>query len=106
MRVFDDIVDALSDGKYHTFEDIQLTLKYAQPKATHNLDETQIELVLSILSTAGFIRRLHKPYSSRTWKARLEPQMLDFLKRIKDREDWKDKEMQEAKIGIAKESET
>jgi len=79
MRVFDDVLDTLSDGEYHKFGQIRFA-------TARNLNGTQLELVLVTLSTAGFIKRLRIPRSIRTWKAKLEPQTLDFLKRIKELE--------------------
>ena len=78
--VFDEVLDVLSDGKFHAFEDIQF-------KAARNLNETQVEAVLSFLERYGFVKRQRRTWSVRTREAKLQPEMLNFLKRIKELED-------------------
>lgn len=77
LSVFDEILDVLSDGGYHTIEDID--------SKTH-LNMNQIEFALSFLEQYGFIRRLHPRWSTRTRKAILTNEMLNFLKRLKELE--------------------
>jgi len=79
LSVFDEVLETLYDGEYHTFEDIQL-------KAARNLNETQVEAVVSFLEHYGFVKRQRKPWSTRTNKAKLTPEMLNFLRRIKELE--------------------
>jgi len=93
MRVFDDILDTLSDGKYHNFDELTMF------SSSHN--EDQIELIMKFLESYGFIRRQRKVWSTRTNKVRLEPSMLNFLRRLKELED---QEKKECKIGIEQEA--
>lgn len=79
MRVFDDIIEACQDGKYHDIEEIQ-------SRVAGNLNENQLEATLGALDRAGFIKRQRRTWSTRTRQVKLTPEMLNFLKRIKELE--------------------
>jgi len=90
--IFDDILEVLSDGEYHAFEEIKF-------KVTRNLNETQVKAVLAFLDSYCFVKR-------RRQKAKLDLSFLKFLKRIRELEDVEDEEEREARSGVAYEAET
>jgi len=75
---FDFILDLLNDGKYHTFEDI-----FSRQTM---LNETQLEGVLIFLSKFGFVKRLRHSWTTRTWKVVLQPEVVNFLRELKELE--------------------
>jgi hypothetical protein len=74
VSVFDDILEILKDGHYHKFEDILAKTK--------NLNENQLEFILSFLQEYNFIKRQRKTWSTRTRQAKLNPVLENFLKRL------------------------
>lgn len=76
MQIFDDILEILSDGHYHAFEELQTRLT--------GRNENQIELALSFLETYSFVKRLRKRWSTRTRRVQLTEPMLRFVKRFKE----------------------
>jgi DNA-binding IclR family transcriptional regulator len=78
MSCFDFVLDTLADSKYHTFEDIF--------SRQTKLNENQLEYVLAFLDRYGFIRRLRKTWSMRTRMVKLQPEMTNFLNRLKELE--------------------
>jgi len=101
--VFDEILDVLSDGEYHTFEEITF-------KAARNLNKTQVEEVLQFLDSYGFIEQKRSRSSAfgplETKGAKLSRSMTQWLKQIKELESTEDEEEREARNGIAQEMET
>jgi hypothetical protein len=80
MRVFDDIIDTLSDGQYHSFEDIKLA-------ASRNLNETQVEVALGFLQEYGLVKCLRQPGTmTRLRKVQLTTTVLILLRRLKELE--------------------
>ena len=83
MRVFDDILDALSDGKEHPIEDIRF-------RAARDLNESQVDLVLTALAEADFITIFRSRGTAfgplEIKNAKLVPRTLIFLKKIKELE--------------------
>ena len=81
MRVFDDILDTLSDGKEHTIEDIRF-------RAARDLNESQVDFVLTALSDANFVRLKRSRGSAfgplEIKSAIISTRMLIFLKQIKE----------------------
>ena len=75
LPIFDEILEVLSDGQYHRFEDLKARVK---------LNETQVEVVLSFLASFGFVKLQRRRWSTRTAGARLMPEMANFLKRLKE----------------------
>ena len=79
MRVFDDILDALSDGKEHSIEEIRDKVK---------LSQSIVDLVLTALSDACFIT-VHRSRSTtfgplEIQSAKLTEETRIFLKTIQD----------------------
>jgi hypothetical protein len=74
--VFDDILNTLKDGKYHTFEELQFAVGA-------KLDDEQIEVVLAFLEKYDFVSRMRKPWSTLTRKVALKPVLFEFLKKLK-----------------------
>lgn len=75
---FDIVLDLLSDGKYHSFDDIM--------NRQTMLNENQLEAILAFFEDHEFVRRLRKGWSTRTRKVMLTPAMLMFLERLKELE--------------------
>jgi len=76
--VFDEVFSVLSDGKYHSFEEIS-------PKIRH-LNQNQLEAVLSFLNRYSLITRKRRVWSTRTQGAKLTPEIFNFLNRVKELE--------------------
>jgi len=72
----DDVLDVLREGKWHTIEDIETKCR--------DLNENQVELILSFLEQAGFVERRRKRWSLKSRMARLTPRMLGFLQRLEE----------------------
>ena len=75
---FDFLLDILQDGKYHTFEDI-----FARQT---QLNENQLEALLAFLDQYSLAKRLRKTWSMRTRMIKLQPEMVNFLRRLKELE--------------------
>jgi len=80
VRVFDDILDTLSDGEFHEFEEIK--------KAAPDKNETQVDAVLEFFEDYGLLTR-HRSRGTAfgpivTKGAQLSKSMLKFLKKIKE----------------------
>jgi len=73
--VFDDILNTLKDGKYHTFNELQIAVRA-------KLDDEQIEVVLAFLEKYDFVSRMRKPWSTLTRKVALKPALFEFLKKL------------------------
>jgi len=82
MQILDRILEVLSDGHYRPFIEIMTGVL---EKTTVN--ENQLELALSFLEEAGFVKRVRTKWSTRTLKAALTPKAVKFLERIKWLED-------------------
>jgi len=93
MRVFDDVLEALSDGEYHVFEEIKF-------KAARNFNEAQVESALKFLEQYDLIARKRNRWG--THGAKLTQETFNFLKGLKELEDIEKAEY-ETRIGIAKE---
>jgi hypothetical protein len=78
MSYFDIVLDTLADGKYHTFEDIV--------SRQTKFNENQIEAILAFLERFSLVKRLRRTWSMRTRKVMLLPEMLNFLRQLKELE--------------------
>jgi hypothetical protein len=76
MQVFDDVLDILKDGHFHTFEEISSKLK--------TLNENQLELIFGFLQEYSFIRRQRRTWSLKTRGVKLAPVLENFLKRFRE----------------------
>jgi DNA-binding IclR family transcriptional regulator len=96
MRVFDNILDTLADGEFHSFSDIKLHT---------DLNENQVEAVLGFLQEYGLVKCLRELGTlTRLRKVKLTTTMLMFLQRLKQRGDFD--ELSEAKAAFRRELET
>lgn len=78
VSVFDDVLEVLKDGKYHSFEELWEKVK--------TLNENQLELILGFLLEYDLIKRQRKTWSLRTRQAKLNPILENFLKRLAELE--------------------
>jgi hypothetical protein len=78
MSYLDIVIDSLADGKYHTFEDIV--------SRQTKFNENQIEAILAFLERFSLVKRLRRTWSMRTRKVMLLPEMLNFLRQLKELE--------------------
>jgi uncharacterized protein YfbU (UPF0304 family) len=74
MQVFDEILDIIKDGDWHNFEELSA-------KATQ-LNENQLEFILSFMQQYDFIKRERKRWSLCTRRVKLNPMMVTFLERL------------------------
>jgi hypothetical protein len=74
MQVFDDVLEILKDGHFHTFEEILAKLKM--------LNENQLEFIFGFLQEYNFIRRQRRTWSLKTRGVKLTPVLENFLKRL------------------------
>lgn len=75
--VFDEILDTLKDGKWHSFHEILTGCRHS--------NQNQLEAVLSLLAESGFLhRKMRYLGSTRTARAKLSEPMLRFLNRLNE----------------------
>ena len=74
VRVLDDLLEVLKGGDWHDFKELAAK--------TPQLNENQLEFILSFLRSYDFIERERKRWSLRTKRVRLNPLMMAFLGRI------------------------
>lgn len=81
-RAIDDILEVLSDGKFHTVDQIE--------SGCRKLNGRQVMLILDFLSEYGFIDRYRRRWPGPTDPliigANLTDEMANFLRQVKDLE--------------------